>query len=896
MHIDRPSSLVVFSSGSERKEFTQSFGWSRCVASLLGTLVILTSVAQLASAQTFMRARLDAITPTGAKAGTTVEVVLRGNDLDEVKELYFSDSRIKAQYVPPPEPKDKKKKPTTPPPPKFKITVPANVPVGKFDVRAVGKWGISNPRAFVVGALKEIIEKENNSLVTQAQPVELNSTINGSINSRTDVDYFLFEAKKGQTVTISCDASTIDSKLTPTLEVYDSNDRLLVAGSDYRDRNAVVAFTAKADGKFYARLHEPPYIAGGADYFYRLTISTGPWIDSAFPPVIQEGKSAKVTLYGKNLPGGKIIPNQEVAGSAVESAVVNIAPPDDGWKTSKLDFDGLQLLQNCSLSGFGYRVKNGNQISNPVLITYTKNPVVTEKGDNDNEAKGQEISLPTTVCGMIEDAADQDHYVFSAKKGEVYTVEGFADRFGPAMNVYLQIIQLGKNRRVLATYDDHNELPSNLGNLPFYTLDPKGRFTVPADGKYALLVQTYTSNQRYGPRFVYRIDIQKAEPDFRVLVVDNDTANIGGLTIYRGGAESVKVVVVRQEGFNGAVKLEATGLPKGVKCAPQIVGPLLKSGVLVLEAEKNAPDWAGTFRIKATATINGKQVVREVIPGAVVWVAPNNVPRISRLARSFCLAVRKEAPYSLEPEKRKMEAPLGGRVEVKVKTNRQWKGFNSQVQLVRLAAPALTNGNFLNTPNVNIAKGKNEGVIKFQIPTNSVPGTYSLVFEGRAKYQYQPNPKDKKKRNVDIYVATPPIEFEVYNKVAEVELATPKVMIKAGETRDIVVKVNRLHKYDGEFTVQFISPRGVGGISVAAAKITKGKNEVKLTLKTAKNLKPLSRSDFVIRVSARVNNVTFTHEANLALTVTKATAARPQLRLDRIAGVFGPRSSVFLGK
>ncbi len=868
----------------------------RSLLGLVGALVVLTYFAQFSSAQTFMRARLDAITPAGAKAGTSVEIVLRGDDLDEVKQLYFSDSRIKAEFVPPPEPKDKKKKKKNnnkTPPPKFKITIPGTVPVGKYDVRAVGKWGISNPRAFVVGDLKEVNEKENNGLVKQAQPVELNTTINGTIGGRTDVDYFIFEAKKGQTVTLSCDASTIDSKLTPTLEVYDSKDRLLASNSDYRDRNAVVAFTAKSDGKYYARLHEPPYIAGGSDYFYRLSISTGPWIDAIYPPVIQAGKSSKVTLYGKNLPGGKLVPNLEVDGMPVESAIVDVSAPDDGWKTGKLDFDGLQLLQNCSLSGFGYRVKKDKQLSNPALITYSKHPVVIEKGQNNSEEKAQEITLPTTFCGMIEESGDQDFYVFNAKKGETYTFEGFADRFGPAMNLYLQIIQLGKNRRVVATYDDHTELPTNVGDLPFYTLDPKGQFRVPADGKYALLVQTYTANQRYGPRFVYRVDVKKNDPDFHVLVVENNTANVGGFTLYRGGAESVDVVVVREGGFNDAVKIEVTGLPKGVKCAPQYVGPRLNNGVLVLEAEKNAPDWSGDFQIKATATIDGKQVVREVIPGAVVWSAPNNTPRISRLSRSFCLAVRKEAPYSLEPEKRKMEAPVGGRVEVKVKANRQWKGFDSQIQLVRLSAPALSNGRYLNTPNVNIGKGKNEGTVKFQIPTNTIPGIYNLVFQGKAKYQYQENPKDRRKRNLDVYVTTPPIEFEVYNKVAKVELSTPKVKIKAGESQDILVKVDRLHDYKGEFTVQLDTPRGVGGISAGNAKIGKGQNNVKITLKTQKNLKPLSRSDFVIKVSARVNNVTFTHEANLALTVTKAAAALPRSRVDRLARTFVPRLSIF---
>ena len=46
-----------------------------------------------------------------------------------------------------------KKKGGTPSPNKFKVTVAADVPPGNYDVRAVGKDGVSNPRTFVVGDL-----------------------------------------------------------------------------------------------------------------------------------------------------------------------------------------------------------------------------------------------------------------------------------------------------------------------------------------------------------------------------------------------------------------------------------------------------------------------------------------------------------------------------------------------------------------------------------------------------------------------------------------------------------------------------------------------------------------------------------------------------------------------
>ena len=57
--------------------------------------------------------RLDTILPCGAKAGTTVEVQLSGNDLDETQDLLFSHPGIKAELIkeeqPKIDPKDPKK-------------------------------------------------------------------------------------------------------------------------------------------------------------------------------------------------------------------------------------------------------------------------------------------------------------------------------------------------------------------------------------------------------------------------------------------------------------------------------------------------------------------------------------------------------------------------------------------------------------------------------------------------------------------------------------------------------------------------------------------------------------------------------------------------------------------
>src|SRR4051812_1102969 len=125
--------------------------------------------------------RLMTLMPCGGKVGTVVEGTFTGVDLEEPGRVLFSHPNIKSEpIIPPPPPPPDPKKPPVPPPPKppitkFKVTIAPDVPVGVHDVRLVNKWGVSNPRAFVVGDLTEVPEKEPNNDVDQAQRVELNT-------------------------------------------------------------------------------------------------------------------------------------------------------------------------------------------------------------------------------------------------------------------------------------------------------------------------------------------------------------------------------------------------------------------------------------------------------------------------------------------------------------------------------------------------------------------------------------------------------------------------------------------------------------------------------------------------------------------------------------------------
>src|SRR5262249_21014841 len=147
--------------------------WAAAMLALLGCVLVTGRAAAQSSMAGLVIPRLMVVSPCGAKAGSTVEVTASGFGLDEPASLALSGARLKAESLPPPpQPgpqrlKGKQKRQVPPLGPlsrvKFKVAIPAGIPLGIHDVRVVTKGGISNPRAFVIGDLPEVREKEPNN-------------------------------------------------------------------------------------------------------------------------------------------------------------------------------------------------------------------------------------------------------------------------------------------------------------------------------------------------------------------------------------------------------------------------------------------------------------------------------------------------------------------------------------------------------------------------------------------------------------------------------------------------------------------------------------------------------------------------------------------------------------
>src|SRR5437016_1385469 len=132
---------------------------------------------------------LSSITPRGGQRGTEMVMDFNGARLTDAKEvfLYYPGITVtKLQVV-----NDALVKAT--------IKIAPDCRLGEHAMRLRTASGITELMTFYVGALPQIAEKEPNNEFTAPQKIPLNVTVTGVVDAE-DVDYFSFEAKKGQRV------------------------------------------------------------------------------------------------------------------------------------------------------------------------------------------------------------------------------------------------------------------------------------------------------------------------------------------------------------------------------------------------------------------------------------------------------------------------------------------------------------------------------------------------------------------------------------------------------------------------------------------------------------------------------------------------------------------------
>ncbi len=195
----------------------------------------------------------------------------------------------------------------------------------------------------------------------------------------------------------------------------------------------------------------------------------------------------------------------------------------------------------------------------------------------------QAIAGPAVLSGRINPVGDVDVFGITLKKGETRRVRVESRSLGQPLDPVLSVTDAGG--KSLAEVDD-----ADGGR------DAELRFTAPADGEFRVRVRDL--NGRGGVRFVYLLRVEVPEPDYRLSV------KADGFTLTPGKPLEIPVGVERQDGFAGAIAIQADGLPEGLTVTPgtsEPKGKSAKSATLRLEAGPDLAPWSGPFRIVGRA-------------------------------------------------------------------------------------------------------------------------------------------------------------------------------------------------------------------------------------------------------------------------------------------------------
>lgn len=650
--------------------------------------------------------RLDRIAPLGAAAGTSVEVEVVGNDIEEATRLIFDHPGITAKHL-----KDRK----------FSVTVGADVPAGTYDARLVGRYGVTNPRLFAVQrGMAEVTEANTNEDREKAQAVAVNTVVNGTSKGGKE-SVFRFPAKKGQRVVAECFAQRLDSQLDGVLTITDAAGRSLASNSDSYGRDPLAEFVAPADGDYFAVLSDLT-LRGG--HPYRLVLTDRPHVENLFPNVVQAGKKADLTVFGRNLGDGAKPSGLVLNDLPLDALHESVTPPDDILKRGRFAFTDhptghsvLPTAATCTLQGFQHR-------GIPLLVTDT--PVTLEQEPND-QGKPQTLALPAAVAGRFDKERDADWYEITPTESGSYSFEVYCERLAGRADPYLVVFD-EKDAR-LAELDDFGIRTNAFDG---HLRDPQGTVNLEAKKTYRLLVQD--RYRRGGPRNQYAMTVRKAVPDFFPAVIHHQNPGPGGTTVRKGGAAYLDVIVHNKEGFAGTVTITADGLPKGLHAAPATITNDTR-GVVVVWADKDAAEWVGPIKLTATANVGDAIITREVRPYTRVWNSTDL--NSSRPTRELVLAVAGEpAPFVVTPAVETLEVEAGKKAEVVVRCDRLWPDAKGAVTLIPLALP-----NPIKMTTATVAADKTETAVTFEVAANAKPGEYTVAVAGQMQVPFTKDPK-----------------------------------------------------------------------------------------------------------------------------------------------------------
>lgn len=489
--------------------------------------------------------KVDLLYPAGGTRGATINVTLSGTFDPWPIQVWSNRSELQFK------PLEEKGK--------VAITIPAESAPGIAWIRTYNAEGASSLRPFIIGTLPEVEEAESNNELGKAQVLPSSAVVvQGKYQAANDVDIYAVNLKAGQTLVADLDGNrSLGAPSDGVLQLVSPQGFVLDQNDDDQGLDPRIIFTAPSDGQYYVRTFAFPAqpnssinFSGGANWLYRLTVTTERFTDFVLPLAATRGTAGEVAAFGWNLGAEPV----KAAFSATDDDRVSLLIPQGG---------------------------------NFITIPTVPHPVLVEQEPN-LQAQPQAIPVPVGVSGVVSAADDADYFRFPAKKGQPLIVKVIARSQGSQIDPVVSI--LNADGKQLQRIDDQGE-----------NRDPELTWNPPADGEYLLTVSDL--HQRGGSRFYYHVNIAAPQPGFRATVAADN------FVLPADKPLEIPVTIERLAGFKDEIEVSVQGLPEGVTAAPVKSageGDTAKSVKLVLTG--NPAPFSGPLQIVATSTSEPKQV------------------------------------------------------------------------------------------------------------------------------------------------------------------------------------------------------------------------------------------------------------------------------------------------
>lgn len=515
---------------------------------------------------------LMSVRPSAVQVGVESEVVVESRySMFGAYDVLVTGSGVQGEIVTPME-LDKEGKEPSLTKLTIRFTVEGDAPEGVRDFRVATKYGVSTLGQLVIVRDPVIYEGSKNNTLNEALPVSLPATLCGAIEAAEDLDYFKFQVEEPTTLNFHCLSMRLQDKIhdlqshsDPIITIRNANGSVIAAADNDYAADPFLSHRFQEPGEYFLEVRDVRY-QGNAHWQYVVEVSDRPFVATVHPLSVERGKTSSVKLIGAGLP---------------EDAVAELtidADAETGRGLVQPVFNGIKL--------------------NPVEIHVGEMAYPAESlEENDSIESAQELGIPGGICGQIETEADIDVYSFVAQKGDRFSFEMVARRLWSALDPILMITN--SEGRPLVENDD-----MRLWGKRNYQDSLIENWSAPADGTYFLHIRDV--HLRGGSTFTYVLKASRAEPNFE-LVLDSDKT-----LLTPGTSAALFARVVRQNGFEGEVRLAVDGLPAGVTAACGRILAGENDGCIVLTAASEAELSAANIRVTGTANAGTDAEPREL--------------------------------------------------------------------------------------------------------------------------------------------------------------------------------------------------------------------------------------------------------------------------------------------